>query len=66
MVDKDADGRITPRELMSVMKGLGFKSHDILVKEMIARFDADGIWLLQTVTVQQNDSVNSQCCVCVC
>jgi len=43
MVDKDADGRITPRELMSVMTGLGFKSHDVLVKEMIARFDADGI-----------------------
>jgi len=46
MVDKDADGRITPRELMSVMTGLGFKSHDVLVKEMIARFDADGICLL--------------------
>jgi len=42
MVDKDGDGRITPRELMSVMTGLGFKSHDVLVKEMIARFDADG------------------------
>jgi len=43
MVDKDGDGRITPRELMSVMTGLGFKSDDVLVKEMIARFDADGI-----------------------
>jgi calmodulin len=42
MVDKDADGRITPRELMSVMSGLGFKSDDVLIKQMISRFDADG------------------------
>lgn len=45
MVDKDGDGRITPRELMTVMAGLGFKSDDVLVKQMIARFDADGICL---------------------
>lgn len=42
MVDKDGDGRITPRELMSVMAGLGFKSDDIVIKQMISRFDADG------------------------
>jgi len=52
MVDKDGDGRITPRELMSVMTGLGFKSDDILVKEMIARFDADGIWLWSLCSVR--------------
>jgi len=43
MVDKNGDGRITPRELMTVMTGLGFKSDDVLVKQMIACFDADGI-----------------------
>jgi len=42
MVDKNGDGRITPRELMTVMTGLGFKSDDVLVKQMIACFDADG------------------------
>jgi len=48
MVDKDGDGRITPRELMTVMNGLGFKSDDVLVKQMIARFDADGITSYRT------------------
>ena len=42
MVDKNGDGRISPRELMTVMTGLGFKSDDVLVKQMIACFDADG------------------------
>ena len=46
MVDKDGDGRITPRELMTVMTGLGFKSDDVLVKQMIARFDADGVMMI--------------------
>jgi len=49
MVDKDGDGRISPRELMTVMTGLGFKSDDVLVKQMIARFDADGIRLWFTL-----------------
>ena len=42
MVDKDGDGRITPRELMSVLSKLGFKSDDVTVKQMISKYDADG------------------------
>lgn len=42
MVDKDGDGRITPRELMAVLSKLGFKSDDATVKKMISKYDADG------------------------
>lgn len=42
MVDKDGDGRITPRELMAVLSRLGFKSDDATVKKMISKYDTDG------------------------
>jgi Ca2+-binding EF-hand superfamily protein len=42
LVDKDGDGRITPRELLSVMSNLGFKSDDAVIKQMISCFDIDG------------------------
>ena len=42
LFDKDGDGAITVSELLSVMKSLGFKSDDMMVKKMIDRFDYDG------------------------
>lgn len=42
MVDKDGDGKITPRELMAVMSKLGFKSDDVTIKKMIRKYDTDG------------------------
>ena len=42
LFDKDGDGAITVSELLSVMKSLGFKSDDLMVKKMIDRFDYDG------------------------
>jgi len=42
LVDKDGDGRITPRELLGVMTSLGFKSDDVVIKQMIGCFDVDG------------------------
>lgn len=46
MVDKDGDGKITPRELMIVMSKLGFRSDDASIKKMIGKYDADGAGII--------------------
>ena len=42
LFDRDGDGAITAKELKLTMTTLGFKIDDVVVKQMIDKFDADG------------------------